>query len=263
MKLLTLNCHSWQEDNQHKKIQDIAKAIYENQYDVIAMQEVSQLYNEELVKDNIRRDNFILVLLEELKKLGEENYNFVWDFAHMGYDVYEEGLGIITKHPIIEKNSFFVSKSEDKTNWKTRNIVSATIDYKGKEIDVFSCHLGWWQDDVEPVDFQIDKLLQKVNNKRLAFIMGDFNNSATVRNEGYDYLLNKGLVDTYNIAIEKDNGVTVQGKIAGWDKNKEDLRLDIIFSNKEVNVKTSRVIFNGINKEVVSDHFGVEVELII
>ena len=40
MKLLTLNCHSWQEDNQIEKIKYLAKIIKEKQYDVIALQEV-------------------------------------------------------------------------------------------------------------------------------------------------------------------------------------------------------------------------------
>ena len=88
--------------------------------------------------------------------------------------------------------------------------------------------------------------------------MGDFNNNANIRNEGYDYIC-KSLIDTYNLAIEKDEGTTVKGKIAGWDKNKEDLRLDLILTNKELKVIKSNVIFNDTNKNIVSDHYGVEV----
>lgn len=43
MKLLTLNCHAWQEENQIEKIQHLAQVIKEKQYDVIALQEVMQL----------------------------------------------------------------------------------------------------------------------------------------------------------------------------------------------------------------------------
>ncbi|MGL5616082.1 MAG: endonuclease/exonuclease/phosphatase family protein, partial [Sarcina sp.] len=45
MKLLSLNCHSWQEENQIEKIRTIAKDIKKNQYDFIALQEVSQSIN--------------------------------------------------------------------------------------------------------------------------------------------------------------------------------------------------------------------------
>ena len=34
MKLLTLNCHSWQEDNQIEKIKYLAKIIKEKQFNL-------------------------------------------------------------------------------------------------------------------------------------------------------------------------------------------------------------------------------------
>ncbi len=67
MKLLTLNCHSWQEENQIEKIQYLAKVIQEEEYDVIALQEVSQSIQAENVCGNKKEDNFGLLLLEELK----------------------------------------------------------------------------------------------------------------------------------------------------------------------------------------------------
>ena len=45
MKILTINVHAWLEKNQMEKIDILAKAIAEKQYDVIAMQEVNQLMN--------------------------------------------------------------------------------------------------------------------------------------------------------------------------------------------------------------------------
>ncbi|MDG4657612.1 endonuclease/exonuclease/phosphatase family protein [Ectobacillus antri] len=254
MKLLTLNCHSWQEDKQWEKIRDIAKAIHENQYDVIALQEVSQS-----IDPNIEAKNFASVLLEELQQLGTSEYEYVWDFAHIGYDVYEEGLAILTKHPIIDQSSFFVSRSEDTSYWKTRKIVGVTIEYKGKPISFYSCHLGWWEDEEEPFMYQADRLLAHVQQNGIFYLMGDFNNNAFIRSEGYDYLLEKGLYDTFALAKEKDSGITVKGKIAGWDENKADLRLDLILTNKPVAIERSTVIFNGNNRPIVSDHYGVEV----
>ena len=46
--------------------------------------------------------------------------------------------------------------------------------------------------------------------------MGDFNNNALLRNEGYDYIIAKGMIDTYIMAQEKDSGITVKGTIDGW-----------------------------------------------
>lgn len=259
MKLLTLNCHSWLEENQLEKIKSIAEAIKEKQYDVIALQEVSQKIEGDISYGIVKNDNFALVLQRELNKIEEDSYSFIWDYSHIGYDIYEEGVAIITRHKIKDSKSFYISKSNDKTNYRSRNIVSVTVEIDGEEIDFYSCHAGWWNDEIEPFKYQADELFKKINNEKLSFIMGDFNNNAYVRNEGYDYLLSKGLKDTYNLSTTCDDGITVKGAIAGWEDQRENKRLDLILVNKEINVIESKVIFNGINKGVVSDHYGVEV----
>ncbi|MEA3321353.1 MAG: endonuclease/exonuclease/phosphatase family protein [Bacillota bacterium] len=260
MNLLTLNCHSWQEENQMEKIQHIAKAIKEQAYDVIALQEVSQSIAAEVVTGNIKQNNFGLVLQQELEKIGVPDYELVWDFAHMGYDTYEEGLAILTRHPIKKKHSFFVSKSTDTDFWKTRKIVGVTVEVQGEELSFYTCHLGWWDDKEEPGKYQMEQLLEQVKGTEPYFLMGDFNNSVHIEGEGYDYLtLTVGLHDTYLLASEKDSGVTVEGSIAGWDENKQDLRIDLILASSPVKVISSNVVFNGRNREVVSDHYGVEV----
>lgn len=262
MKLLTLNCHSWQEENQLDKIKYLAKTIVEKDYDIIALQEVSQLKDTERVYDNLRTDNFGLILQNEISALGKDYY-LMWDYSHIGFDIYEEGLAILTKAPMINKESFYITNSSAKDYWRSRNIVCATVNFQGKEIDIYSCHLGWWHDEEEPFKNQVDNLVNRLDNNKLSLLMGDFNNTATIRDGGYDYLLGKGLIDTYNIAEEKDNGTTIIGEIAGWEGNKIPLRIDLILSNRGLDIRSSKVIFNGDNKEIVSDHYGVETELII
>ncbi|SHJ16289.1 maltose 6'-phosphate phosphatase [Clostridium cavendishii DSM 21758] len=261
MKLLTLNCHSWMEENQYEKLKHIAKTIVENEYDVIALQEVSQLIKSDVKFENIKEKNFVIKLLEEIQNLGNTEYSFVWDYSHIGYENYEEGVAILTKHRITKKESFFISKGKDQTYWKTRKIVKCEISYNGDFIDIYSCHLGWWKDSEEPFEYQCDRLIETMDNKKLNIFMGDFNNSAFVKDEGYDYIIKNGLYDSYNMAKNKDRGVTLIGEAAGWDENKDELRIDLILVNKELKVKSSYTIFNGSNKDVVSDHYGVEVEL--
>lgn len=261
MKILSLNCHAWQEENQIEKLKHLAEVIKENDYDVIALQEVNQSITADSVDDNIKDDNFALCLNKELQNIKGDKYDFFWDFSHIGYDKYEEGLAIMTKHKIVNAESFFITKNHDTTYWKTRKIVKATIEIDNEEIDFYSCHLGWWLDEEEPFKYQIDSLMNKVDLERKSFLMGDFNNNAFIRDEGYDYLINKGLTDLFLSYDNHDKGITVKGKIDGWDKNTEDLRLDLILCNIPMKVKSANVIFNGINKEIVSDHFGVEVEL--
>ena len=260
MKLLTLNCHSWQEENQIEKIKYLAKVINEKDYDVIALQEVSQSVNAENIDSKLKKDNFAVLLKEELDKYSLNKYSFCWDFSHIGYDIYEEGLAILTKHKIIDFESFFVTKNEDRSYWKTRKIIRMRIVYNEKNLDFYSCHVGWWNDEEEPFKDQIDNIMKKVD-KTITFFMGDFNNNAFNKGEGYDYLIDKGLRDLYHLAETKDSGITVKGKIAGWDDNEEKLRLDLMLCNKDIKVKSVKVIFNGENKDIISDHYGVESEI--
>ncbi len=108
---------------------------------------------------------------------------------------------------------------------------------------------------------QVDTLLAHVHKDNPFFLLGDFNNDAHRRNEGYDYLLSQGLYDTYTLSNKKDSGITVKGNIAGWDDNERALRLDLILSSHAQDIQSSTVVFNGIHYPVVSDHFGVSVEV--
>lgn len=282
MKILTLNTHSWREENGEDKLTHLAQIIKERDYDIIALQEVNQLIQvnditpdyfskegerEEFINGSyiegseIRYNNFIEILLEKVTALGGSKYYYFWDKAKTLRGTYEEGCAILSKVPFKETGAFLISGITDETNPKRRTIVRGTIEVNGTLIDLYSCHLGWWHDELDPAKPQMDKLMANVNMNRLSFLMGDFNNNANIKGEGYDYLINKGLVDSYVLAEEKDEGATVQGEIAGWNGNKENLRIDLILMTRVLPVKISRVIFNGEYKEVVSDHYGVEVVL--
>ncbi|GLI57196.1 hypothetical protein PM10SUCC1_27100 [Propionigenium maris DSM 9537] len=261
MRLLTLNCHSWQEEDQIEKIRYLAETISQGGYDVVALQEVSQHKDSKIIYDNIREDNFAHLLVEELKKLGS-NYSFIWDFSHYGYDVWEEGVALLSKHSIEDRESFYISHSNSIHNWKSRKIVGGSVEVEGESIAFYTCHTGWWSDEDEPFEHQGRELHKRLRDlDRRTFFMGDFNNDARVRGEGYDFLVQKKFIDTFTLAKSKDEGHTVLGDIAGWEGDHSHKRLDIIFTNRITDVKSSRVIFNGENKEIISDHFGVEVTL--
>ena len=63
---------------------------------------------------------------------------------------------------------------------------------------------------------------------------------------------------------EKDNGFTVEKVIDGWKdklKEKTNIRIDHIWCRHKIPVKSSNVIFNGKNRPVVSDHYGVIISI--
>ena len=93
--------------------------------------------------------------------------------------------------------------------------------------------------------------------------MGDFNTDAIGDLQSYQQIQSLGLLDTFELAEQKDSGVTVEKAIDGWQGHSQEKRLDYIFLNQAQRVLSSQVIFNNKNKPIVSDHFGVEVELLL
>lgn len=61
--------------------------------------------------------------------------------------------------------------------------------------------------------------------------------------------------------LKKIGNYTVESNIDGWADNKESLRIDFGFVSKPVEVVSYEVIFNGIKTPVVSDHFGILLDL--
>ena len=93
------------------------------------------------------------------------------------------------------------------------------------------------------------------------FIMGDFNNRSDIKGEGYSLITGGNWYDLYAQAAEKDSGITSSSAIAGWfAKESEAIRIDYIFCNKKINVKSQKSIFNGTVGPVISDHYAVLAE---
>ena len=255
MKLLTINTHSLIEDNYEEKCDIFSKAINRIEPDVIAMQEVNQTKSSEIVfgyKD-IKKDNHALKIYKSLK-----NYHFSWLRIKSAYEVYEEGLAIFSRKPIINICNLLLTKTDDFNNWKKRMAQVVKIE----DVVISNVHMGWWNDTEEPFSNQFEKLNSYLSpNDSTIFIMGDFNSPADEKNTGYDMVLSHGWYDTYTLAQEKDSGHTITKKIAGWENNRDSKRIDYIFSSRKLNVKSSKVIFNGDNEKSISDHNGVIIEI--
>lgn len=271
MKLLTLNVHAWMEENQLEKLKQLAAFIDEQQFDVIALQEVNQSMEEAPLSPDelgfyysadpeivIKRDNYAYVL----NGLLSDAYHWTWAPAHVGFVKYDEGLAILSRTPITDKVNEYVSSLRDYNNYHSRKIVGVQTVVDGEQAWFVSGHYNWWKDE-ESFRKLWDRTTKILNPLAPApvFMMGDFNNAAEVRGEGYDYVLQSGWADTFVNATVRDEGYTVIKAIAGWESNAEPLRIDYIFSNKALQVQTSRVVLNGKTGAVVSDHFGVAVEV--
>ncbi len=277
-----MNTHSLVESDFETKREWFAEMILKEQPDILAMQEVNQtaaaeaLPPEQLAgyvrcegaaKVVIREDNYAAWLAQRLREGGLE-YDWSWLPAKLGYDKYDEGMAVFSIRPIEKTEQFFTSKSQDYHNWKTRKVLGV----QSGGVWYYTVHMGWWDDDEEPFVSQWSRLEERLHYKKQeskpVWLLGDFNSSAKVRNQGYDMVRLSDWRDTYVDAMNKDHGFTVGTVIDGWRERASELttekapgmRLDYIFTSRPVNVISSRVICNGLNYEVVSDHYGVMIE---
>ncbi len=273
MKLLTLNTHSLIEENYNEKLSIFVKAVSEIKPDIIALQEVNQSKAKEQVTDLknfyapdkktiVREDNHALSVVRMLSDIGIDYY---WSYKNIknGYDIYDEGVAVMSLSPITFTDCFTVSKKDDYNDWKTRKILGIKVKDFPDDI-FFSVHYGWWDDD-DSFSGQWLTTLEKLRKYRSVWLMGDFNNPAEIENEGYNLIEKSGFYDSYKKAQTKDDGITVDRIIDGWRdriKNSADgMRIDQIWSSRLQKIKNHRVIFDGDNYPVISDHYGIIIQL--
>lgn len=276
MKLLTLNTHSLMEENYEEKLKYFIEVLEEKKYDVIALQEVNQSHGDNTVslkelfslgyipcEENIliKEDNHIYNIVKALREKGCD-YFWSWCPIKLGYEKYDEGIGMLTKIKPEQFKTLYITNSHDFYNWKTRKIIGTEVKTERGFKWFYSIHMGWWNDTEEGFLSQWEKLEKYLDKENDIYLMGDFNNPAEIKGEGYSKIICSGWKDSYDLAESKDNGITVSGLIDGWKDKKdlEQMRIDFIFKNKTEKVLASKVIFNGKNKNIISDHFGIEIE---
>lgn len=282
MKVITINTHSVVESDFETKRERFVDMILKEQPDILAMQEVRQTAAAEALSIDrlagyvkcegadavvVREDNYAAWLAKRLRQDGME-FSWTWIPTKFGYDKYDEGMALFSIRPIEKTEQFFTSKSKDYGNWKTRKVLG--IQTMGTWY--YTVHMGWWDDEEEPFASQWSRLEHHLHHKKQGseqvWLMGDFNSPAKVRGQGYDMVRMSDWRDTYVDAMNKDHGITVGTANNDWREQTSELteeavqgmRVDYIFTSRPANVVSSKVICNGLNYEVVSEHYGVMVE---
>ncbi|THA11250.1 endonuclease/exonuclease/phosphatase family protein [Rodentibacter pneumotropicus] len=263
MKLLTLNVHAWLEDNQAEKIAILAQTIVEKGYDIIALQEVNQLMTAPTIAQSLKQDNYGVILLRQINRQVEQKYSLFWSNSHIGYDKYDEGIAFLTRLPVYEVDPFYCSQHQRLDSILSRKILGLTVEYQNQLIDCYSCHINLPDCKGEDQLDNIRNIVKRNRSGNLKILMGDFNTDAISNPQAYQQIKSLGLLDSYELAEQRDSGITVEKAIDGWRGHSEEKRLDYIFLNQAKRVLSSQVIFNGKNKPVVSDHFGLEVDVIL
>jgi maltose 6'-phosphate phosphatase len=252
MKILTLNLHCFAEKDIVKNQKNIVNAILEEDVDVILLQEVAQSKTGKIVFDDVKEDNYGYKLKQDLAIAGV-NYYYHYKFGNQAFGLYDEGLAILSKTKLTNKNHFFISKTIDYNNWNTRIIVSAKTMIEDEEIVFTSAHLGW-SDGVEVFEDQVDILMDNLNSNEVNIIGGDYNISPGSKE--YNHFVSKGYIDLF-FNNEKEY-YNIPTHISDIDQKDGSSRIDYVMSNKDVEVKSRKILFTN---NLVSDHYGILIEI--
>ncbi len=255
LKIMILNLHCYQEEHQDRKFTQIAKAIDEQAVNVVCFQEVAEHWNH---GHGDWPSNSALIINQRLRK----PFHIYSDWSHIGFDKYREGVAILSRYPLLDRQSGYVSDSHDIYSIHSRKVVMARIDapYLGK-INVFSAHLSWWEDGFQQQFQRLTGWAERLSTPEVktTLLCGDFN--ITAGTTGYWLVVNTNRYEDQYLAA---NAKGLFEKIfrvndSHWqDYPADDYRIDYIFMNKESDlcVKTARVLFTESDYGRVSDHCG-------
>ena len=260
LKILSLNLHCYQEENQDEKFSKIASAINDLDIDVVCLQEVGELWK------NGKGDwdsNSARIIRDQLR----QHYHLFTDWSHVGFDRYREGIAVLSRYDFLNKEASYVSSSQDVHSIDSRKVAMVQVDVPCIGlVNVFCAHLSWPSGGFFN---QFDRLRSWANQKhgdRVAatFLCGDFNIKAG--SEAYQAIVRTGeYEDQYLAATAKGSFENIfRKKTANIDRElAKDGRIDFIFMQKRspLQAVTARELFtNSDQYGRVSDHTGYCVE---
>ena len=255
LKVLILNLHCYQEENQDEKFSLIAKTINELDVDIVCLQEVAEYWND---GHGDWQSNSAKIINDRLT----EPFYIHHDWSHLGFDKYREGVALLSRYPLSNQDSGYVSDSHDVYDINSRKVVTARVyvPYIGF-INVFSAHLSWLEGGFQE---QFQRLREWAGNNdsidiKATLLCGDFN--ITAGSNGYKQVVATNDYQDQYLAVNKQGVFEKIFKVndAHWqDLLADDYRIDYIFMNKNSGIKatSAKVIFTDQDVGRVSDHCG-------
>ena len=257
LQIMILNLHCYQETDQQQKFRQIAKAIDELAVDVVCLQEVAEHWNEGC---GDWPSNAANIINQQLK----QPFHLYYDWSHLGFDRYREGVAILSRHSLRQTDSGYVSTQTDPFHIHARKVVTAQINlpYFGV-IQLFSVHLSWWEDGFQQ-QFQrlttwADHIYSNDSQTAAVLLCGDFN--ITAGSKGYwQVVADHHYQDAY-LQVNRQGLTNAEFRVndAHWGHDfSEDYRIDYIFSHprNRLQVTAARTVFTAADYGRVSDHCG-------
>ena len=245
LKLLTLNLHCFAEEDINQKQRFIAQTIKEYDVDVVFLQEVCQPKDNTLQCALTKEGNYALALQQLLEELGS-TYQLYYDPIKIGFAIYEEGLGILSKHPLVHNTTKYISKTREYENWKARKILAYDLIQDNQTITMATTHFGW-SDGFEVFEEQASFATESLPSDHLTILAGDFN--IIPDSKEYDHLMTLGWHDTLGTDFRYESTFH-----EAMDVHDNTSRIDYIMTNQPVELLEHEILFTNTR---VSDHYGV------
>ena len=255
LKVLILNLHCYQEENQDEKFTQIANAINELDVDIVCLQEVAEYWRD---GQGDWESNAAKIINDRLT----QPFHLHTDWSHLGFDIYREGVAILSRYPLSNHESRYVSESHDVYNIHSRKVVMARahVPYIGP-INIFSAHLSWIEDGFQEQFQRLHEWADTTNDEsvKATLLCGDFN--VTAGTSGYEYVVKSNEYDDQYLAANEQGVFEKIFRVNDehWQHLlTDDYRIDYIFMNKasELQVTSAKVVFTEQDYGRVSDHCG-------
>ena len=259
LKAMTLNLHTYQEDDQARKFAQVARAVRELGIDLVCLQEVGENWNDGA---GDWASNAARIINDQLPK----PYHLHADWSHLGFDRYREGAAILSRHPFAYVDSGYVSDSRDPFDIHSRKVVMAQVRVPDVgPVNVFSAHLSWPSDGFYPQFERLQRWTEEKQAPEVAatLVCGDFNVAAG--SEAFRHVVDAGGWEEQFLKITKPDVFRRVFRDRLGDPMEllaDDGRIDFVWLNAGARLRAIRAeeLFTPARYGRVSDHTGYWVE---
>ena len=271
LKVLTLNLHAYQEHHgdvwhvlqEHgREVYLITEAIVSENIDVICFQEVGEHFRDRITNPyGFSESNMAFRIQRKIGEISGRHFHLFQDWSHIGFGSWREGTAILSRYPMHDCDSPWVTWNKDPHDLASRRITMCCLEVPWFGwLHIVNAHMNCLELDFK-ADFDYLKHLiyqRHGHNERGTLLMGDFN--APAGEEAYRHIVWNGeFIDQW---YESNPGRFFEpshlDRAAGWEHRKEPTRIDFIFKHfrSSLRIDEMRPIFNGHFYPIVSDHFG-------